>query len=288
MKSKRLFFWRNRIKFRFPVRRSGKKFQFVIDSRHKKAVKSLKYVLTILGLVSAFFAFQTMFISFLFGVGLFGIGYLIEKTLFSYKTMYVHPMPDFGLEQDKWTGVAFGYATHKDMQGKIPVVGWVFSDPTYARKIHSLLLTWTHNELDDRNVNLKMSVILHAKNQYSFYCYPSTNRPLAKSFYKQIEAEMQSEKATRDDLHEKLIVMMILGKLFDMPSTSMLPTFKKNYGRGSPFIFQMLLQNPDGSTAPIPGISEFLLYDLKIMPDTELSRQDVEYDLNRFYSKKRT
>ena len=197
MRRRKLLFLLNRLRFGFPIRKNGKRLSIVVDSKYRRAIKAVKYILTAIGLVSAFFAFHTAFISFFFGLGLFAVGFLLEKSLFSYKTMYVHPLPDFELESDKWVGAAFGYATPKGRTLKIPVVGWIFSSPDYAQKIHKLLLSWTNGEFHDRHRSVSMSVILHAERQYSFFCYPSTNRPPTENLYKQVELELKSNKMTR-------------------------------------------------------------------------------------------
>jgi len=274
---------KNKLHFIFQFKKIDGKYTVILPDKYKKPIKMIKYVLSVIGLFSAFIIFKTVFIAFLFGLGLFLIGKLIERTTFSYFTMFVHPLPDFKVDMAKWIGTGFCY--YPDPQNanvEIPVVSWIFSDKEYATNIHNLMFAWSYGNYEDKDKNISLSVILHNNNQYTFYCYPSLDRKFAKLFHNYIENETLKEKSTRDDIHNKLFLIFIIGKLFDMPSTSYLPLFKQRYSNGDPFIF-CIMYAEDISKTPsmINGINKFIFHTLKIKSDGELTRQDIEYDLIR-------
>jgi len=186
----RLILWSNRVLFDFKIKREGYFFKLILPGKYKRAVKIFKVILTLISLLSAFLIFQSVFIAFLFGLAVYVISTILEKIIFTYSTLYVHPLPSFELDQEKWIAVFWGYAKDPKNNNEIPLLGLQFSDEDYAKNIYDLLLSWSFGEHDDKDNNIKLSVILTDENSYSFFCYPSIERDTATKFYSKAEKEM--------------------------------------------------------------------------------------------------
>jgi hypothetical protein len=147
------------------------------------------------------------------------------------------------------------------------------------------LSTWAYGEFDDKEQNVSLSVITHKNNQYTFYCYPSLDRRSAKLFHQAIDDETKRQKKTRDDIHQKLFAFLTLGKVFDIPPTSYLPTFRQSYIRGNQFVFRIFHATDVNQPEAIENLQDFVLYDIKIMDEDQLARKDIEFDLVKFQKK---
>lgn len=271
----RFLLWRNRLHFQSSVRRSGWFFELVLHETLKPFVRAVKILLTLIGLFSAFIAFQSLFVSFLFGLAIYAITTIFEKVVFSYSSLFVHPLPDFIVEPDKWLGAFFGYAETADREVQIPMVGWIMSELDYARKVHGLLLTWAYGQLKDEQKNICASVIIDG-NDYVFFCYPSMSRKTAEDFYDEVETERRKESLT--DVHHKMSAMLVFGKRCKITPSSYFPTFRKRYRDGVPVLFRLALPRSDGQTEAIPGLKDFVLFNLKIKDRKDLTRKDFEFD----------
>ena len=129
----RLILWSNRLRFDVQIRKKGRLVQVILHERFKLIIRAIKIVLTLIGLFSAFLIFQSVFVSFLFGLGIYLLSTFFETLIFSYNSLYVHSLPDFEIEPDKWLGAFFGYAEDPRNLGHIPMVGWIKSAEEYAR-----------------------------------------------------------------------------------------------------------------------------------------------------------
>jgi len=280
----RLLIWLNNLHFHINIQRKGKFFQVILHEKYKKVVRFLKIIFTLIGLFSAYYIFQSPSISFLFALVIFLIIQLSEKMIFAYTSLYVHSIPNFEFQSDKWAGAFFGYVETRDIRAQLPLVGWMFTDEELAKNIHSLLSDWTYGVMDDKDKNVKMSVILDENEtgkHYIFFCYPSAERKTAKKFFDKIEKERK--KISLTDVHNRFFLMSILGKSFKMPETSYLPTFIKRYRHGVPFMFRIAVTYEDIQSKQIDGLKDFIFHDLKIKNRSDLNRKDLEYDLLRIW-----
>lgn len=275
----RLILWSNRLRFDINVQRKGRFAQVIFPERFKSFVRTIKIVLTLIGLTSAFFFFQSVFVSFLFGLVIYLLITAFDKLVFSYNSLYVHLLPDFEIEPEKWLGAFFGYAEDPRNTGHIPMVGLVMSDPEYARKVHSLLLRWSYGKLKDEENNICVSVIVENNNEYIFFCYPNMERETATHFYKYVEKVRKKKSLT--DVHHKQMTMQIFGKRCQITANSYFPTFREIYKEGVPYLFQMAVPGDDGQPHEIAGLDDFIFFNLKIKDRGELDRKDIEYDLLR-------
>ena len=275
----RLILWSNRIRFGMMIRRKGRFFQVILHERFKPIVGAIKIALTIIGLISAFFAFQSVFVCFLFGLAIYLISTFFEKLVFSYNSLYVHSLPDFEIEPDKWLGAFFGFAEDPKNPGHIPMVGWIMSDSEYAKRVHSLLLQWSYGKLKDEESNICASVIVDEGGEYIFFCYPNIDRETAAKFYEEVEKERKETSLT--DVHHKQMALLIFGKRCQITANSYFPAFRKRYQDGVPYLFRLVVLGEDGHPKAIPGLADFVLFNLKIRDREQLDRKDIEYDLLR-------
>lgn len=277
----RLILWSNRVLFDYKIKREGYFFKLILPRKYKRPVKVVKVLSTLISLLSAFFIFQSVFIAFLFGLAVYVVSTILEKIIFTYSSLYVHPLPSFELDQDKWIGVSWGYTKDPKNNHEIPLLGLQFSDEDYAKNIYNLLLSWSLGEHDDKKNYIKLSVILTDKNSYSFFCYPSIERETASNFYRDAEKEIKKESA--NDIQNRIAMMLILGKSFDILEGSYFPTFRKRYKNGVPYLFQIGIPGKDGSVQQVPNTKYFIFYNLKILNKSDLTRKDIEYDMVRIF-----
>ncbi|HHT9112499.1 MAG: hypothetical protein HZA47_07045 [Planctomycetes bacterium] len=275
----RLILWSNRLRFDVRAQKKGWFVQIVLHERFKPFIRAVKIVLTLIGLISAFFSFQSVFVGFLFGLGIYLLSTFFEKLIFSYNSLYVHSLPDFEIQLEKWLGAFFGYAEDPNNLGHIPMVGWIMSNPEYAKRVHSLLLQWSYGKLKDEENNIRASVIVDDKDEYIFFCYPNMERKTAARFYEAVEKERKETSLT--DVHHKQMAMLIFGKRCQITASSYFPTFRNRYKDGVPYIFQLVVLGGDGQPHAIDGLDDFILFNLKIKNRGELDRKDIEYDLLR-------
>jgi len=279
---RRLLLWMNHLHFHASLQKSGKFYKFVIHEKYKTIVKALKVILTLIGLFSAYITFQSVHIAFLFALIIFLLTGFLEKIVFSYTSVFIPPMPDFELCPEKWMSAFFGFAEDPKGDFQIPLVGWIFSEEEYARRIHALLLTWSCDKLNDENKNVSLSVILEEKKEgdgYIFFCYPAIERENAKKFHESIEQERRQKSLS--DVHNKYFMMLMLGKKFKITKDSYLPTFKERYKVGIPFLFRIMVIDKKMQPKQIDGLEDFVFYNLNIKDKSELTRKDIEYDLFR-------
>lgn len=274
-----LILWSNRLRFDMMLRKKGWFFQVILHERFKPLVRAIKVALTLIGLVSAFFTFHSVFVGFLFGLAIYLVSTFFEKIVFSYNSLYVHSLPDFEIEPDKWLGAFFGFAENPKNPGQIPMVGWIMADAEYAKLVHSLLLQWSYGKLKDEENNIRASVIVDEGGEYIFFCYPNMDRKTAAKFYEEVEKERRETSLT--DVHHKQMALLIFGKRCQITATSYFPTFRERYQDGVPYLFRLVVLGEDGEPQEIPGLSDFVFFNLKIKDRCQLNRKDIEYDLLR-------
>lgn len=274
-----LILWSNRLRFDVMVRRKGWFVQVILHERFKPFIRAVKVVLTFIGLISAFFSFQSVSVGFLFGLGIYLLSTFFEKLIFSYDSLYVHSLPNFEIQPDKWLGAFFGFAEGTKSPGHVPMVGWIMSDEDYAKRVHSLLLQWSYGKLKDEENNIRASVVFVDNDEYIFFCYPNMERKTAARFYEEVEKKRKETSLT--DVHHKQMAMLIFGKRCQITTNSYFPTFRNRYKDGVPYIFRLVVLGGDGQPHDIAGLDDFILFNLKIKNRDELDRKDIEYDLLR-------
>lgn len=267
-----LFF--NRLRANYKIKKDGKFFRVVMPNQHRKKIRFLKYIFTAIGLLSAFIVFGSVWIAFLFGLVVFLITLLIEKTVFMHPVMFIHALPDFEIDTNKWVGVGFGYVSQSNRECDIPLVSMIITDLDYAKKIASLFLQWTGNSYKDEDENVQISIVVTKPDEYIFLCYPNPKRPIASNFFEKAKQELR-QTSLEDEVAEEHITF-ILGKRCAIGQTSYFPEFRKRYRDGVPVAFEFILP-PFENPQPTREIPAFVFFDFSIKDKTELTRKDFAY-----------
>lgn len=275
----KLLLWLNRLNFSVQLKRKGWRTQVVIPERFRSLGRLIKIFLTIVGLFSAFFAFQSSIVAFLFGLAVYSILSGIERILFSYTNLFVQPMPDFEIENEKWLGAFFGFAQQEGNRHEIPVVGMILADQDYARKIFEILLAWTNNRRNDEDHHVCVSAVVMDEDSYILFVYPSIHRRPAEGFFEAAEADRR--KSTPNDVPLRMFAQLILGKRCLITADSYFPTFRNRYKPEVPFLFRLGIPGPNGDVDQLDGVEDFVFYELKIINRDDLTRKDLEYDMVR-------
>ncbi len=275
----RLHLWLNRLQFSFELRRKGRFFQIVVDRKYRIHLRVGKYALTVVSLISAFFGFASAIVAFIFGFMVWAVLSVLERAVLTYTTLYVHPLPDFEIEPEKWTHMSFGYGEDPRRKVQVPIVGMVFSDEVYGRKIYGLLVSWNYGKAEDKDNNICMSVVLGREDDYVFFCYPSPDRQTAGDFFEASKQEIGKE--ARGAEIRKVFLELVLGKRFKIAPHSYLPTFIGRYRNGVPYLFQVQKGSARGNPEIIQGTRSIVKFNLKVRSENQLTRKDIEYDLLR-------
>lgn len=270
----------NRIRINFYVEKTTRFYKIVIHENVKPIFKWLKIILTMIGLLAAFYTFANVFFSFLFGLFIWALITFLEQTIFIYNSSITLDKFNMINELDKLIGVSFGIASKEGEAKKIPVVGFVVDDDLeYAHKLHKSLLSLSQGDLTDQKGNVCFSVTLLKSNEYIFLWYPNVECEPVSNFHKKVESKRKETNLT--DRHTRFIKFEIIGKKFPVSDGSYFYTFKENYKNGVPFIFQITNKDKFGEVKNIDGLDNFIFSNLKIKDKEDLTRKDMEYDYLR-------
>lgn len=264
----------NRIQVKYQIRKKGKFFRIAIPAQHCNKIRFLKYVFTIVSLFSAFVAFGSVFVAFLFGLFVYLITLLIEKTVFMHPVVFIHALPDFEIDINKWVGVGFGYSTLPNREYDIPLVSMIITDLNYAKKIASLFLQWTGNTYKDEAKNVQIRLVVTKPDEYIFLCYPNPKRPLAKKFFEKAKQDLR-QTSLEDEIAEEHIAF-VLGKRCFVDQNSYFREFRRRYRNDVPIAFEFILP-PFENPQPIREILTFVFFDFSIKDKSELTRKDFAY-----------
>lgn len=131
---KRIKFFFNRIRGEYRIKRQGNSFRVIIPGRHRGKIKFLKYIFTVIGLLSAFVIFSSVWIAFLFGFIVYVVSLTLEKIAFQHEYAFIHPLPDFEIDPNQWLGTGFGHVVTPSGEYHIPIVSMIVSGLDYAKK----------------------------------------------------------------------------------------------------------------------------------------------------------
>lgn len=264
------------MRYSFRIKRTLNSFNIIIPENFKVLFKSIKIIITFCGLFSAYMVFGSVHIAFIFGLILFVISWFIEKINYLYNVLYIHPQPNFQLYPEKWTGCVFGKIEAQDKSFEIPLVGALYDDIKYAKKIHSLLLKWSNGEYNDSKKNVLLSVILDGDSYY-FFIYPNYENEFAQKELSYFKAYIK--KIDKNGIAEFQYLTFILGRRFDITNKSYFPVFREKYQEGIPFIYMFYFAHEVDKPETIVELKEFKFYNLKIKERKELTQKDIEYSV---------
>ena len=138
-------------------------------------------------------------------------------------TVFIHALPNFEVDNNKWVGVGFGYASPPNREYDIPLVSMMITDLDYAKKIESLFLQWTGGLYKDEDKNVQIRIVATKPDEYIFLCYPNPKRPLAKDFFDQVKQELR-QTSLEDEIGEGHITF-VLGKKCSVGPSSYFPQY---------------------------------------------------------------
>lgn len=263
------------------LKREDKFYKLAMPEKYKPAIKKAKWALALLGLVSSLIIFPSILYSFAFSLFLLAIGAFVERVIFHYSPLYIQPLPNFKIENEKWLGMTYGYTASPDMSVVIPLIGLFFSEEAYAKKVYDLLLEWNYGEHIDLDNNIQASLILRGDKEYTFFIYPNAERETAKRFFEQTEAERKKTSLT--DLQIKEFLQLVMGKGCKISDKNRFDEFIELFKEKKNFFLQLLVMK-NGKPEEIPGVGNFKKLHLKIKREEELDRKDIEYPMLKVFN----
>jgi hypothetical protein len=279
--NRRATLWLNGFRANYGFKKAGGKLHFLIPDRHRKTVMYLKYVFTIVGLLSAFIVFSSLVIAFVFGLAIWLISSLLERVAFRHPYLFVHPFPDFDLQTEKWVGCGFGYYATPEGE-HILLVSMVLTDIEYAKNLARLFLSWTGGNYVDESKNINVSVVVLNDSEYTFFFGPSLKRPIAQRFF-QSQKDKLRQKSLVDEVAEHQVTLT-LGKRCHIGPGSYFNDFRARYREGVPVMFEFVLP-PYDNPQTVKEIPKFVLFDIQIKNKNELTRKDMAYSIVSNYER---
>lgn len=265
----------NRFRSEYQLRRKDKFIKVVIPERHRRKLRLLKYLFTAVGMLSAFVIFVSVWVAFLFGFAVYLISLLLERTAFAHPYAFIHPLPDFELDPEKWVGIGFGYATPPNSEYDIPLVSMMVTDLEYAKKLAGLFLEWTGGSYEDESKNVQIVIVATNPREYIFLCYPSPKRPVAQRFFQSARDTLRNS-SLEDEVAEHHLAL-VLGKRCKVGKDSYFPEFRRRYRSGVPVEFGFILP-PFSQPKTTHELPPFVFFDFSIKDKSELTRKDFAYD----------
>jgi hypothetical protein len=272
--SHRLFLFFSRLRYGFRIEKIKGNKKIVVHEKYRNLIRIVRHGVTILGLISSFIAFSSIWISFIFAIILEILGRVFDKIYFAYSNMYIHPLPEFELKPDKWIGMGFGYIYDpKQLKPDIPVISMVFSDEEYGRNVFEYVKTLNYGRLDDEEKNILANVVVMGPDRYVFYLYPNLMRRTAKEFFK----KAAKSKRKQQSVQNRLFTFFWFGKHFKIDIISYFQTFRKRFRNETPTLFRFHILDSDGSNQQIKRTDSIYLHSLKIIDRSQIQKKDPEY-----------
>lgn len=264
----------NRFRSEYQIRNGEGSFRLVIPQRHQRKIRLIKYFLALVGLLSAFFVFGSVWIAFIFGVAIYLASLFLEKVAFAHAYAFIHPMPDFEINPEKWVGMGFGYV--KPPTGDdIPLVSMMVTELELAKNLVGLFLKWTDGSYKDESKNVQISVVVIRPDEYVFLCYPNPKRPVAKKFFQSARDKLRN--ASLEDEIAEHHISLVLGKRCKMGRGSYFLEFRRRYRPGVPILFEFIFP-PFNNPTSAKDVPNFVFFDFSIKDESELTRKDFAYD----------
>lgn len=278
---RKLFLFNERFRSAILVKKEKCFFNIIIPEKYKGALNISKWLITAVGLISSLIVFPSVLYSFLFAFLLFLVGTFLEKVLFHYSPLYIQPLPDFEIENEKWLGMTYGHYLDPETEETYPMLGMFFSDEVYLRNIHRLLMEWNYGDFFDAQDNIQMSQILRENSTYTFFVYPNPDRETVKNFFQKAETERKQISLT--DVQMKHFVQLVMGKGCRMTNRQKLEEFIELYKKKQFFFFELLLMRGNQPEA-LPDLGVFKKRRLKVKNESDLDRKDIEYGTLKLFS----
>ncbi len=228
---------------------------------------------TVVGILSAFVVFQSVFVAFGFGVLLHFITLGLEKTAFScHHRRTCFPLPAFSLPLSEWLGMAFGWASSPGMDGRIALVAMQVAD-TGAQRLSDLFWRWIEDDPNNEADRVQASVVFLDDTHYRIFLYPKFSSPEMEERY--AELECQAAPTSLDDVHDQLLVMCVLKQGVHHSPDLYPPRVHRPL---QPSGTRDVRDQVPGNGEPAPGTRPFTVRSLKVIHADELTKTRRQYD----------
>lgn len=272
---RRLQLWRNRLRIGYRVERHGRRLRVAVPAHKKKWISALKLAITIIGLVSAFFVFGSVWYAFAFGLGLFLVGTGLEKIIFVHYVGFIHALPLEEMDPSQWVGISFGSVADPHTGAECNGLAMVVTQRVYAERMSSLVLEWTEGAHDDIHENVGVSIVELSENSYVFLCFPRMNRPMARGAF--VEAKAELRKSSLEDELAELHAITVFGKKCHLSARSPYPQFSAKYKQGEPVVLGFGVPH-NGDVMILTDIPTVKIHAFRIVKESALTRRDFEKD----------
>jgi len=247
--------------------------RLVLHEKFEKHARWTARTIAAIAVLSSIIAFRNWYTSLLFAVLMFLLEQFVERCVFQYTTIYVQPLPDFGLDTEDWKAMVFAFPTD-DGPPAMNIVGCAFGTRGYAHAFFDVLRKWNYGQDEDRENNICLSFILVDEMHYVTYLYPSMDRHTVGATFDAVGKERELEKYGKQ--HQCLVMQVALGKKFPYGSDA-LGVFLEKQHENRPYLLAPFLMHEDGTFEAITDEKPVLKHHFKFREKAQLKRCDPEF-----------
>lgn len=184
--------------------------KITLNEKYENLIKFIIRIFTIAGFIMIFISLP-YFMNIILSLILFTFEQILERVLFSFTSLFIHPIPNY--DGDNWLGMGFLY---REDDYEISIL---FNEPDNAKDVYSCIKAWNYNNDIDSENNIKLSFVLEEDGlTYTVYIYPNPDRKIAKEAFKEMEHERRL-KGDRSE-HKPLSLMVVMAKQFDLTGST--------------------------------------------------------------------
>jgi len=194
----------NRRKLKIEVVFKNKFPRIKIQEKHENRVRWIIRIITFLGIALSVVSFSTWYYSLTVSLVLFIIGWVFQKIIYTYTVLLVQPMPE------KWDGSKWSMMIVGKYDGKF-FLAFGFNDKEVALDFFNTILYWNNNEFINED-NIKISIVLEDKQNYSVHVHPNIKRDFVIQTAKETEENLKYDKYGKSQTN--LVMQMDICKVF--------------------------------------------------------------------------
>jgi hypothetical protein len=246
--------------------------RLVIIDKFERPVKYSLWIVTAVAIISSVFVFPRWYYALACAIVLFALQQFLQRVVFQYVSIYIQPLPAFKFDVADWTAMAYGFP---EKRGVVPdIVTPAFRTAEIAKQFMELLRQWNNGEDEDREDNIRVSLVFETEDKYRCFIYPNPQRARVKEFHESIKS---TDAKHRGKEHLKLVVQMMFMRTFPYDSTSSVVTFIQVHREGDAFDIRPAVWNGGALTimSDIPPITK---WHIKIRERSDLEPSDLEYN----------
>lgn len=268
-KAKR-FLKRLRPHFYFETREGDRFPSLFVDKSFKKKITYTLRAILVIG-ISTSLVSMPWFIGLPFALALAGLEFVLERAIYTFSSLYFHPIPD-SYQSGDWVGIGWTIYPQSEDHPRFEI-GLLFRTPEVAEDVFTTIMSWNyHQGIDDQN-NIGFSVVYDEdEGIYQAFVYPSPDRPSVR------EADRHEQEQNPELHHNMVQASMIFSMKFDVSDG--LRTYIREYQNGEEFtIFPYYNAN---GTPTRYGNGGVLKSNLRLVPKSDLQRGELEYEMLNF------